>query len=404
MGIISRGTTLPLMAGICVGVMLLQPFLVKQMTQLSLSTAGKNSSITPHPSFIAATTITDNRIGPFNMPIRGEQYYISQPLYDIDNAARKDPQLIASPESFVSAFENYLNWVDPMVQKADDVTTKMTPSEHARFAYLEMMKSFMSATVFNNAELSVVPRMGPSVRQANKFNAENRKGGKDWTYMGATMTGWKRLDNVHNLLQDVIENNIEGDYIETGVWRGGSSVFARAVITAYGEAETRVSYVCDSFAGLPPGDKNLDPGDRNWDNTPYLEVPLEVVANNFIKYGVLDSNVVFAKGFFNETMPPLSKEIKSLSVMRLDGDMYESTVDVLYTLYDKLSIGGYLIMDDWFGFPSRTACLDFFKVHGINPEIVAIDGLAAYWMKTEPVQIQYWRYKQAKFKPEDTRG
>jgi O-methyltransferase len=117
-------------------------------------------------------------------------------------------------------------------------------------------------------------------------------------------------------------------------------MFARAVITAFGEAKTRVSYVCDSFAGLPPGDRSLDNKDKHWDNTPYLEVASEIVAESFMKYGLLDDNVVFAKGFFNETMPPLSQHIKELSIMRLDGDMYESTVDVLYHLYDKLSIGG----------------------------------------------------------------
>eukprot|EP00986_Skeletonema_menzelii_P013248 scaffold7606_cov152-Skeletonema_menzelii.AAC.1 len=126
--------------------------------------------------------------------------------------------------------------------------------------------------------------------------------------------------------------------------------------------------------GLPPGEKKLAVKDAGWDNTPYLEVASDIVANNFIKYGLLDSKVVFAKGFFNETMPILAEKITSLSVMRLDGDMYESTVDVLYHLYDKLSIGGYVIMDDWFGFPSKTACEDFFDVHGIKPEIIPIDG------------------------------
>lgn len=79
--------------------------------------------------------------------------------------------------------------------------------------------------------------------------------------------------------------------------------------------------------------------------------------------------------------------------------MYESTVDVLYNLYDKLSIGGYVIMDDWFGFPSKTAVLDFFKVHGIDPPVIAIDKLSAYWKKTENVDIQYWRYEKSDFKP-----
>merc|ERR1712157_421697 len=105
----------------------------------------------------------------------------------------------------------------------------------------------------------------------------------------------------------------------------------------------------------------------------------------------------FVKGLFNETMPHLSKHVDKVSIMRLDGDMYESTVDVLYNLYDKLSIEGYVIMDDWSKFPSRVACLDFFKVHEINPDIVIIDRLSAYWKKTEQVSIQYWRYEQSIF-------
>ena len=90
-------------------------------------------------------------------------------------------------------------------------------------------------------------------------------------------------------------------YTETGVWRGGSSIFARAVLAAFGETK-RLSFVCDSFAGLPPGDRSLDKRDKYWDSTPYLEVPSEVVASSFSQYGLLDNNVVFAKGFFNDTM------------------------------------------------------------------------------------------------------
>src|SRR5210317_2091678 len=132
------------------------------------------------------------------------------------------------------------------------------------------------------------------------------------------MTGQKRLDNIQSLLKDVFDHNIAGDYIETGVWRGGSSVLAKAVLDVLEPNSQRISYVCDSFMGLPPGEKKLSNKDAGWDNTPYLEVASDIVANNFIKYGLLDSNVVFAKGFFNETMPPLSEKIKSLSIMRLD--------------------------------------------------------------------------------------
>mmetsp|Transcript_15835 Transcript_15835/g.36322 ORF Transcript_15835/g.36322 Transcript_15835/m.36322 type:complete len:336 (+) Transcript_15835:205-1212(+) len=328
------------------------------------------------------------------MPVSGEKWSLFQPFYDVEKS-KLGPSLFASPEEFLSTFGKRVEWLD-----------KIYPSEaeqlsihRAQKMYFEMLKSSVTATVFNGAEKQVVP--GLKQIPLMPFHLESRKAGGDWTYLGDTMTGWKRIDNVWELLKNVVNEDIPGDYIETGVWRGGSSVFARGVLNAFGEKD-RQSYVCDSFAGLPPGDRDLHKRDKDWDLMHwYLAVPDEIVAQNFQKYGLLDHNVIFAKGFFNETMPQIKKyhpPTRKFSVMRLDGDMYESTVDVLYNLYDKLSIGGYVIMDDWFGFPSKVACEDFFQVHGINPEIIPIDNLSAYWKKTEEVDIQFWRYEQNKFK------
>jgi len=336
-------------------------------------------------------------IRPFPMPIHGKKYEIFQPLYDMD-VSKKNAQLFLSPKEFVGTFEERISWAGSMVQINGTELKDLSPKEHAALMYIDMIKTFVSGRVFRNAEVSVTAKLGPNMLSTTRLNEAARDGGADWPFAGDTMTGQKRLDNVHALLKDVIENKVIGDYIETGVWRGGSSVLAKAVLEVLDPNSNRVLYVCDSFAGLPPGEKKLSKRDAGWDNTPYLEVASDIVANNFIKYGLLDSNVIFAKGFFNETMPPLAEKIKSLSIMRLDGDIYESTVDVLYHLYDKLSIGGYVIMDDWFDyFPSKTACEDFFAVHGIKPEIIPIDKFAAYWKKTEDVQVQYWRYEQSNF-------
>jgi hypothetical protein len=78
--------------------------------------------------------------------------------------------------------------------------------------------------------------------------------------------------------------------------------------------------------------------------------------------------------------------------------MYESTVDVLYHLYDKLSLGGYVIMDDWDNFPSQFACLDFFAAHKFDPDIVRIDKVSVYWQKRVEIKVQYWRYEKSAFK------
>ena len=133
-------------------------------------------------------------------------------------------------------------------------------------------------------------------------------------------------------------------------------------------------------------------------------LPFVKVAENFASASLLDPNVVFVKGFFNNTMPPLSKQVGKLAIMRLDGDMYQSTVDVLYHLYDKLSLNGYVIIDDWVtttvpahDYPAKTACDDFRRVHKITAKIIPIDDTAVYWQKTEEVDVQKWRYAQYKF-------
>jgi O-methyltransferase len=259
-----------------------------------------------------------------------------------------------------------------------------------------MIRQHVSGFVFGDNEKSVPPAISTNKLVLASLNVNSRNGGEDWAYLGVTMTGRKRLENVENLIKSVVQNNIEGDYIETGVWRGGSSIFARATLRSLKQGHRR-SFVCDSFRGLPPGDRSLDNNDKNWDNALYLEVSAEEVAINFWEAGVMDSNVVFVKGFFNDSMVPLAPKVDKLSIMRLDGDMYESTVDVLYNLYGKLSVGGYVIMDDWFGFPSKTACEHFFVVHGMKVDIVPIDGLSAYWQKTAEVDIQYWRYEKSQF-------
>lgn len=357
-------------------------------TQNSLVT----QSFPPPEANLRAAVSKPNR--PFHMPVSGDSWSLFQPIYDMETSKLGSP-LFASPEQFLSTFSKRLEWLDKIYPSE----AKQLGIQRAQEMYVEMLKSSVTATVFNGAEKSVPA--GHKKRPLQPVDLKKRKGGSDWPYLGDTMTGWKRIDNVWELLKNVVNENIPGDYIETGVWRGGSSVFARGVLDVLGQ-EDRQSYVCDSFAGLPPGERDLDKADKNWDNMHwYLSVSDEIVAQNFQKYGLLDHNVIFAKGFFNETMPQIKtyhSPERTFSVMRLDGDMYESTVDVLYNLYEKLSIGGYVIMDDWFGFPSKTACEDFFHVHGIKPEIIPIDALSAYWKKTEEVDIQFWRYEQNTFK------
>ena len=93
--------------------------------------------------------------------------------------------------------------------------------------------------------------------------------------------------------------------------------------------------VADSFEGLPDPGKASD--SFGWKKGA-MAVSLDQVRSNFARYGLLDEQVVFLKGFFNDTLPGAG--IVALSVLRVDADLYESTRNVLHHLYPKLSVGG----------------------------------------------------------------
>jgi hypothetical protein len=220
-------------------------------------------------------------------------------------------------------------------------------------------------------------------------NEEARKDlalGKGWPSRALTMIGLKRLDNIRFLVEDVIARGVPGDLIEAGAWRGGATIYMRAVLKAH-DVEDRVVWVADSFEGLPspkieqyPMDGRASVRDLHKQNE--LAVSLEVVKRNFERYGLLDDQVKFLKGWFSDTLP--TAPIEKLAVLRIDGDMYESTMDALTSLYPKLSPGGYVVLDDVvFIAPPRQAVNDYREKHGISAPIELVDWNAAYWKKEE---------------------
>lgn len=214
------------------------------------------------------------------------------------------------------------------------------------------------------------------------FDPQIREDGKDHPALAHTMIGLKRLNNLQECVETVIREEIPGDLIETGVWRGGAVIFMRAILKAYGVLN-RMVWAADSFEGLPQPDPDKYPEDRGdvhhlWS---HLAVSLEEVKENFAKYDLLDDQVRFLKGWFKDTLP--AAPIKQLAVLRLDGDMYESTMDALVSLYPKLSIGGYLIVDDYGYIAScRQAVHDYRDAHGIDDEIRWIDSDGVYWRRS----------------------
>jgi O-methyltransferase len=201
-----------------------------------------------------------------------------------------------------------------------------------------------------------------------------------------TMAPRKTLENVEFCIRECVKNKIEGDFIECGVWRGGISIFVNEIFKSLNE--NRKVYLSDSFEGLPkpnPEKYPMDSGDIHW-TLPELSVSLESVKENFKIFGDINDNIIFLKGWFKDTLPTC--EIEKICILRMDGDMYESTIDTLVNLYPKLSIGGFCIVDDYGHKGANKAVHDYRDEHNITDEIIIIDprpGVypSAYWIKTK---------------------
>jgi len=230
----------------------------------------------------------------------------------------------------------------------------------------------------------VIEGLGGEVVKRRAFDAHAREQGLDWPAAAETMIGRKRLDNLQYCIETVIRDRVPGDLIETGVWRGGASIFMRAVLAAHQDTG-RTVWLADSFQGLPAPNLEAYPGDKTaqWHLAKDLAVSLADVKANFERYGLLDQQVRFLEGWFKDTLP--GAPIDRLALLRLDGDMYESTIDALNSLYGKLSVGGFVVVDD-FNLPEdtcRRAVHDFRRTHDITDPIELIDTMGAFWRRRQ---------------------
>ena len=244
---------------------------------------------------------------------------------------------------------------------------------NGRALYLDLLKRVLANLIYAD------PRVVGAALQ--DFDPALRESGQDWPHTAHTMVGMKRLDNLQQCVETVLAEDIPGDLIETGVWRGGCTVLMRAILKAHGDT-TRTVWVADSFEGLPPPDAGRFPADRGDAHhaVEYLRVPEDEVRATFRRYGLLDGQVRFLRGWFRDPLP--TAPIERLAVLRLDGDMYESTIQALEALYPKLSSGGFAIVDDYGAIPAcRAATDDYRRAHAIDVPLTKIDWTGVCWRK-----------------------
>jgi hypothetical protein len=248
-----------------------------------------------------------------------------------------------------------------------------------RTLYLDLLEKTLTGAIWQDVGFLPAPNT-PSPALADAYDERRRLMGLDWPQHAHTMIGLGRLRHLRRSCEQVIEEGIPGDFIETGVWRGGACIYMRALLAAHGIKDRRV-WVADSFAGLPPPSPEKFPEDAGSElhKIGLLAVSIDEVKNNFAKYNMLDEQVVFLKGWFKDTLPAAPME--RLAILRLDGDLYESTIQVLDALYEKVSPGAFVIVDDYMLPACRKAVEDFRAVNKVGEVIQEIDGGAAFWRK-----------------------
>lgn len=166
-----------------------------------------------------------------------------------------------------------------------------------------------------------------------------------------TMTSVPRLYTLYSSVDYVLKNNIEGDFVECGVWRGGSSMLIAQMLYNRNITDRKL-YLYDTFEGMSEPSK-YDLAHNGVDaNVVYKEefffclADLNDVKNNMLKTNFSNDNLVFTKGKIEDTIPA-RKPSGKIALLRLDTDWYESTKHELIHLFPLVAEKGVLIIDDY---------------------------------------------------------
>ena len=249
------------------------------------------------------------------------------------------------------------------------------------------------------------------------FKTHRRLIGRDWRTHGVAMVGHARLRNIRHCIEHALAAGVQGDFVELGVWRGGASIYARAVLNVLGQHQRTVR-LFDIF-GLIEGYASA---------SEFLAVKLPAVKANFETYDV-QAGVTYHLGLFNQSLPQFYQDHKSdpsmrVAVLRIDGNFYESYQDALYHMYPRAAqtahvlhllrslldsdatlcnrwefvpVGGFVIFDDFVQGSlvpgSLGRCwVDFKRAHSLNEQLLAIDWTSSFFQKVTDVKVDWGAY------------
>lgn len=203
---------------------------------------------------------------------------------------------------------------------------------------------------------------------------------------GAALCNTPTLWNTYNMARAALA--VPGDFVECGVFCGTQpAIMARVLMESGAEILGRKVHLFDSFQGIPQAGPNDDEsitaligkGDGSLVTTGIDICPANIVRRNLDNWGLPGGIFVFHEGWFQETVPKVG--ILPIALLRLDGDLYESTKVCLEGLYPRVSKGGWIIVDDYALTGCKKAVHEYLDKMNLRPSILTVEGGGGpvYW-------------------------
>jgi O-methyltransferase len=207
-----------------------------------------------------------------------------------------------------------------------------------------------------------------------------------------TMTSNLRIWALISTTRYIIENKVEGDIVECGVWRGGSAMAISRTLIEMGELK-KIIYLYDTFSGMTEPTNHDVEEESGVAALDLLTQTAKADGNNI--WCVASRDEVFMNmkntGYPMENIKLIMGDVKTsllqnfpekISLLRLDTDWYESTKVELEVLYPRLVKGGVCIIDDyghWAG--ARKAVDEYFRENNLKPLFHVIDATGRIFIK-----------------------
>ena len=247
------------------------------------------------------------------------------------------------------------------------VSGALAVAERTQSRYFSLLEAAITGAISDEVGMCGGGEGGCELAKLKPYEPERRAYGNDWPPGGQTMIGLARMRNIRMAVEAVVADGVPGDFVELGVWRGGACIYAKVLLDTLEPRGKRRVVLFDIFGAI----------DQYESGTSFLAVSEEKVRANFEKYDALDDRVDFVKGLFKDTVDQHAADRAGapIAVLRLDSNFYDSLQDSLYSFYEAVPVGGFVIFDDIRSHPDVRKSWDHFCTdQGVDEPLTLVDA------------------------------